>query len=1129
MDERDLKDVPRGVSPSNFGVRHPVPANLLMIAIIGAGIVFGTTLRREMFPEIRADRASVFIPYPGASPQEIEDGVVLKVEDRLADLDEVDELTTLVTEGAASIMVTFRRDIDDIDKAVDEIERAIDTIDDLPEDSERITTTKFEAILPVIAVSLYGDVDEETMKQAARSMQDDMKTLPGMGDVMLTGTRRDEISVEVRPETLIQYGISLPQLSGTIRDWMREVPGGTVRTDSGTIRVRTMGVDERATEIGDIVVKSDSEGNVVTLGDIAVVRERFEDVDLHQRMNGAPSVRLTAMNIGEGDVVEIAELVRAYVAGRTGEEFDASLRDRINAIMNKMMADGYAKKKAKYEKKIADGKPASLAAPPPEMKTPRQEAYELGAAHAPLPDTVGLTLHNDLARFVEGRLDLLTRNAKWGALLVFLTLLIFLNLRVALWVMVGLVVSLLGTLAFMALVGITLNLLTMFGLIIVLGLLVDDAIVVAENITARHEAGEPPLAAAVNGATQIAWPVVATVSTTICAFFPLAMVEGQIGDFLGALPIVVACALIVSVIESLMILPAHMGHSLLKSEKKKTRNRFTSIMLTYEHWRDDLLQDRVMPAFGRVLNAMLKYRYVTTAVAVGMFIVSIGLIAGGRTEFTFFSGTDSEIIIVDLRMPVGTPITKTDAMIQKIEAVAIEQEDVQSVEALVGIRLDTNDWNATDASTHIAQLYIELAVIEERNRTSGQIITAIRDGVGDLPGVTSIRYEEMQGGPGGPDLYLVITGEDESQIQRASEALKMRLTEYDGVADIDDDADAGQRELQIRLRPGGAALGLTAGDVAQQIRGAVYGLEPHSFAADREDVEVRVWLDEETRRSLSRIEQLSIATPSGEWVPLTEVADLMEETSYSSIHRLNRERAVTVTADVDEEVNNPERIVAELQPTFEEIELAVGGVDIEARGRQIEVNKSLGSLRLGFLTAITLIYVILAWLFSSYTQPIAVLLAIPFAMIGMIWGHYLLGYKIMILSLIGFVALTGIVVNDSLILIEFYNHERARGVAMRPALVTAGMRRLRPIMLTTVTTVLGLLPIMLEQSFQARILIPMGISISGGLISATGLILIVLPCLMLIGHDIERVGILLWRGEWIEDKTHGEEEEATTA
>lgn len=1106
----------------SFGVRQPVAANLLMMVIIIMGVVFGLTLRRSMFPDIKANRAAVTIIYPGASPDEVEDGVVVKVEDKLADLDDVDEISSSIVEGGATVMIKFRDGLDDIDTAVNDVKSALDTIDDLPDEAKELRTQKFDTVLPVITVNMVGDVSEFELKRALRTIRSDLESLPEMGEVEIYGVRDDEIRVEVDPDVLNEYHLSITDISDTIRRYMAETPGGIVRSAREAVRIRTMGTDETAASIRKIIVKTDPEGSVVRLGDIASVRDGFADQDLRARLNGKPAASATIVNKNNSDTVDIAELVRAYADGVNGEEFQPNAVDRWASIKRSFASlrnknteprgntSGGAAGVGGAEAGRGDVGGADHDFIPLDQLSPRERAYRVGMKRAgQFPGEI--ILSNDLARFIESRLDLLLRNALWGAILVFLILLLTLNVRVALWVMSGLVVSLLGTLAFMAAIGITLNLLTMFGLIIVLGLLVDDAIVVAENIITRYENGEPPIAAAINGTKQIAWPVVATVTTTIAAFLPLRLIHGQIGDFLGALPLVVACALSVSLMEAMIILPAHMAHTLLRAEKMKP-GRFVRAFRGFEERRNDFIQNVIIPGFAHLVERVLRYRYIATAIAFTIWILSIALVLGGRVPFTFFPTSDSELFVANLRMPVGTSIDATDAVIRRIEKVCVAQPEARVVSALVGTELDTNDWNTAGLQPHIAQLMVELKPVEERDIPCAQIISRIREQLGVIPGISSLRFEELQGGPGGQAINFLVSGDDINNMKVIAGKLKEELNHFDGVYDIADDLDQGQREIRFSLRDGAASLGLTPQFIARQIRGALYGMEPHTFAANREDVKVRLSFVGTTRRSLSQLERIFIFTPTGRRVPLAEVVHINEATGYANIKRFNRKRAVTVLADVDQAVTNPEIVVAAMKPYFAQLENEFPGISIEARGRQLETQKSLAGIKLGFLLASVMIYVILAWLFQSYFQPIAVMLAIPFSMIGVVWGHYLTGYDMMILSLIGFVALVGIIVNDSLIYMEFYNHRRSEGVGIHDALVETSRRRLRPIVLTTVTTVLGLLPLMLETSFQAKFLIPMAIAIAFGLMSATILTLLVLPCLVFIGDDLRKIARYLWYG-----------------
>ena len=1094
---------------SAFGVRKPVVANLIMAALIVGGFVASTTLRKQFFPETDPDTATISLPYPGAAPEEVESSLAIKVEDALRGIDEVDEIRTTVAEGGAGITVKFKEGVD-VDAAMDDVEREIDALQDLPSEAEEITSQLIEPRLPVIRVVLAGVEDPYAMKQAIRTVRDDLRSLPGMGEILIGGTRDYEINLDIDPVAMLEFGLSLPRISQTIRDWMTDIPGGTIKHDTGNVSLRTLGVEERADAIRQIPLIASEDGTIITVGEVATVSEGFVDSDLEARYDNMPATSLTIFKVGDQDIVKMAQMVRAYVEGRSGEPYDLTVADQLTQLATQRQPGGPSKSNT-------------------------QQAWELGAnALKPLPDGASIHATTDLARFVEGRLDLLTRNAIYGAMLVFLTLLVFLNWRAAMWAGIGLSTAICGTLILMAAMDITLNLLTMFGLIVVLGLLVDDAIVVSENIQSHHDdSGESPTNSAINGANEVFWPVVATVMTSIVAFLPLTFIKGQIGTLLGALPVVVACALSMSLIESLLILPSHMGHTLEKRDKKRS-NRFTVALKRYEDWRDRTMSERVIPAFGHMQAYLLRVRYFTMTIAASVLIASAGMVAGERLPFNFMPTDDAESFVIDVRMPIGTPVDATRDVVQRIEAVVLsEKPDVKSIESLVGgnSNLETGTTNAP--ASHVAQVFVELDKVEKRTRTSPQITTAIRKKLqGQIDDVERISYMQQAGGPGGPDVTIRLTSEDPEQLRQATVDVKKLLLEYDELFDVADDANLGQSERKVRVYPDAAMLGMNNREINTQLRGFLFGLEAHTFAEREEDIDVRVRIDEETRGSLTQVQNAWLVDPQGRPVPMRELVEIEDSSTYASINRVDRKRAVTVTAAADSDAS-PEQIVAELkQPPKDKagnileddngrpmpskiamIEAKYPGLEISFAGRQEQMADAFSSLPYGFAAALVMIYVILAWLFQSYFQPILVMCVVPFATIGLIWGHLILGFDLTFLSLIGFVALSGIVVNDSLILVQFFNMKRSEGMAVYDALVAAGQARFRAIMLTTITTVLGLTPLILETSFQARFLIPMAISIAGGLISATVMILVVLPCIILVFDDIKGVLYFLWNGE----------------
>jgi multidrug efflux pump subunit AcrB len=1080
------------MSLPSFGVRKPVPVNLLWMAIIVAGLIFGVTLRREFFPEVNPDQAFITLPYPGASPEEVEEGLVLKVEDKLAQLDEIDDIYTTIAEGGGGITIEFREGLN-VDKAVDEVERAVDQIIDLPPESEKMQVRLFEPRLPVIRVNLYGDIDEDAMKRAILGIRDDLRDLPGMGEVLVAGTRNYELRIDVKREAMLRHGLSLPAITEAVRSWMREVPGGTVKTTTGNIKVRTMGVAERAAAIGSIVLRADPAGGSLRVSDVATVRESFIDESILTRFNGKPEVSLTVFKVGKQDIVSIAEMVRAYVDGRNNKPFVPGPIENMRIKMQ-----GPPKPQAQQASPIR-----------------RLLAWELGRTSArSLPGGANVVASSDLARFVEGRLDLLLRNALSGGTLVFITLFLFMSWRSALWVTTGLFTAIMGTLVLMSLLDVTLNLLTMFGLIIVLGMLVDDAIVISENIETRHFKGEPALLAAVNGAEEIMWPVFGTVTTTVVAFLPLMFIKGRIGDLMGALPAVVSCALLVSVAEAVLILPCHMGHGLARRERNKDKgNRLGQAYHRFERWRDRVYFERIAPFFGAIAAFLMRWRYAAVALSIGSVLISVAMLQpfpNGRVKYDFLSSSDAETIIVDVRMPIGTPIERTDAVVARIEQVAQSLSEVKSIEALIGQKSNIDTGQSENFSPHVAQIFIELYAVEDRDRESPVIVNDLRQKLaGRLEEVERLNFSEISGGPGGPGITLRVRGEDLERIDRAAAEIKSLLAGQVGVVDIVDNNDMGQMELRVNLKPGAAALGFTQINVAQQVRGFLFGLDAHTYAADQEDIDVRVRLDEKSRRSLTEIQNIWVMNPAGKPVPLTEIAEIQDSVTYSTIKRVNRQRATTVTASTVPGIS-PEMVLSKID--LNALRLKYPGVKIELAGRQEQQSDAFASMPMGFAAAMLMIYVIIAWLFSSYLQPFLVMLAIPFSIVGVVFGHYLLGYELTFLSLIGFVALMGIVVNNSIVMVEFYNVERAAGATTADALVHAVKSRLRPVFLTTVTTICGLLPIILEQSFQAKFLIPMAITLAMGLASSTVMVLFILPCYMLILDDLRRLEYFLWNG-----------------
>ncbi len=1069
-----------------FSVNNPVLVNLIMVSLLGLGGYSALIITREMFPEYRPNEIQVATVYPGATPVEIEKGITIKIEEEIREIDGVDTYTSQVIEGLSTIRIELLENVDDATVPLNDVKGAVDAIQDLPEEAEETRTFEWKPRLPVIGVSLYGDADEKELKRLGRKLRDDILELPGITDVTLSGTRRDEIIVEVHPDQLMEYHLSFPQITEAIRRANLDLPGGVVKTARADVAVRTLGESDQAEPIGRTIVSSDPLGRVIYLDQVATVIDGFEDSERKDKFDGRPSVTVMTYKTPDQDAIDISQKIKAFVAGKTRQPMAWDTRTRLKNLMG--------------------------------TRTEIQQVYD-DAYTEPFPSYMKAQTHTNLARLIEDRLALLKRNGSFGLTFVFISLLLFLNWRTALWIAVGLLASIFGTILFLYYIGSTLSMISMFGLIVVLGLIVDDAIVIGENVFSKVEQGMSPREAAVEGGSEVAWPVVATVATTVAAFLPLSLIEGEIGHFLSILPVVVTCALLVSLVEALIILPSHLAEFLKPMKRAedgspvaRRQSILDRLVEPIRHAQYVLVQRIMLGAYERLLRLAVGYRYVTVTCAFALLFVAIGMVAGGRVEDTFFSKMDSETLLVNLDMPVGTPIEDTEQMLARLETMVADLPETKTIQTMAGAAMSMRDASIGASQAHIGQLIIELVEVAERDRTSEQILAELREKSRHLTGIDRLRFMSMQGGPGGDAISVEVSGDDFEKIMPVVEQLKEQLAEYEGVYDINDDYDAGRPEVQIELLESGRALGLTTQALAVQVRGAFYGLEAKVLVRDREDVKIMVRYPESHRKRIYDLEEMRIATPTGQLVPFCEVARFSEGTGYATIRRTDGRRVVNVLADVNEDVANPDTVTDELIATFGALEAANPGVEVEAKGRRREMTRSVDSLGRAMMVAVAIIYTILAWLFRSYIQPLIVMTSLPLGLIGVIFGHYVMGYDLTIISKIGFVALSGIAVNDALVLINLVNKSREGGMDVFEAVIHGGKRRLRAILLTTLTTVLGLAPIVLETSFQAKFLIPMAITICFGLMFATVLTLVVVPSLYMIQHDVATLAARIWYG-----------------
>ena len=1089
------------MSLARFSVNNSVLVNMFMLLVLLAGSIFAFTLVREFFPESRPDKIAIGAVHPGRQPEEIEKAVTIKIEEAVHDIEGVEKVDSTVSEGLSLTILTLFNDVDDIDVVVGEVKNEVDALADLPDDVERVTVEKLEPKMPVISVALFGDGTEEELKRSVKELRDDLLLLPGVSEVQISGIRADEISIEVHPSKLLKYDITFSEVAQAVRQSNLDISGGQLKSSRLTVSVRTLGETTRGLELEDIVVRSNPDGRKVLLGELATIRDNFIETDLESYFNGKPAAHCVVYKTASQDAIEIAQLVQAYVKGKQGETFDPFGFQAISSA-------------PWYQKPVSTvGSSLSWLMTRIGGRADPMTYYQLSAAQ-PFEHSFDVALHNNLARFIEGRLGLMTRNGRAGLLLVLVSLMLFLNWRVAFWVAAGLLMSFLGTFVVMWAIGETINLLSMFGLIIVLGIIVDDAIIIGENIYRHVEEGVPPKEAAVRGTDEVIWPVFVTILTTIAAFAPLLFIRGQIGDFMRVLPIVVLAALVVSLLEATVILPTHLAH--LRQTRSVTgppswHSRLKRILAL----PDRLMRGPLVEAYDRLLRVALRWRYITLTLAFSTFLLSLGLVGGGLVESVFIQKMDSETLTCSIEMPVGSVVQQTRQQVRRLNDFVLELPEVKNVQMFVGINIDLKGGGTGNMrdQPHLGQLVIELKAADKRDeqqlRSSDELLIVLREFSRSLPAVNSVTWDAMNGGPGGRDIHIKVSGPDFDELVEVSRTLQGKLDSFTGVYDLDDDHDEGKQEVRLRMREAARLTGIDETQLGSHVRAALYGRESHRITRNREDVRVMVRYPELFRSSLFQLESMRVPTAliSGRrgWVPLGEIAQIEPGDGYTAVHRSQRQRAVSVFGAVDNGVADSSVVLSRVREFFaQDISTQHPDVRIEFLGSFEERTKAFGSLWVAFPVVLVLIYMMLSGLFRSYFQPVVVMAAIPFGLQGAILGHWITDNPITILSQIGFVALAGILVNDSLILVDFVNRRIRNGMDPFEASISGARLRLRAILLTTMTTAAGLTPLMFETSFQAKFLIPMAVTLTFGLIFATALTLIVVPSLNLVYLDVKR-------------------------
>ena len=1017
---------------------NPVAANLLMICLIAGGIYSAITISKEITPRVETSYVTVTVPYRGGTPRDVEQGVLIKIEEAIQDLDGVREIIATGREGAGTVTVEVEAGYDVLE-VLDTIKGRVDAIATFPAEAERPRYQRATWSQNVIWVSVFGSVPERTLKEAARQIRDDITALPSVTRAELTGARPYEIGIEVREETLRSYNLTLGEVAQAIRRSSLDLPGGRIQTTGGDVLVRTIGQAYVAADFENIVVRTNPDGSRVRVRDIADIRDGFVERDFYARHNGIPAVAIRVLSVGEQDALAVAREVRDYI----------------------------------------------------------------DQAQADLPAGISVDHWADISYLLRGRIEMMGKNLAAGALLVFLILTLFLRLKLAFWVMVGLLIAFMGALWLLPVVGVTINMISLFGFLVVLGIVVDDAIVMGESAYTEIRAKGHSVDNVVNGVYKVAVPATFGVLTTIAAFVPILLVSGVQGQFFAAIGWVVVLCLIMSLVESKLILPAHLAHMRVRKYEADTSNRLVRFQRGFSDGLYRLVDNIYLPS----LKVLLRNRYVALAGFISILILSFGLIAGGLVRVVFFPDLAGDFMQVDLEMNEGTPAAATHANLDLLaEALATADERIQQERGFSAPVVRTVfSWSGSDTT---GGMLVELTRDEDNRVSTRELERVWREEVGEIPGVRGLRIGGA-GGPGGdgPDLSFQLVGRDLAQLEAAAEALETRIRSYSGTYDIRNSFEGGTRELQLNILPEAEVLGLSQQDLARQVRQAFFGEEVQRIQRGQDDVRVMVRYPREQRSSEGYLENMRIRTPGGDAVPFGAVVEVSVGSSPSIIRRYDRERSISVSARIDKDLAEPGRISSDLREVHLP-EILSGYPDVRYRlagstRSQQEVQRD---LLWGTAFALFLIYALIAVPLKSYLQPLLIMSVIPFGMIGAIFGHWLLGMPISMLSLFGIIALAGVVVNDSLILVDFVNRHRRAGETRIDAAIKATRARFRAIVLTSMTTFLGLAPIVFfETSFQAQIVIPMATSLAFGIVFATIITLGLIPILYLIGDDFVRL------------------------
>ncbi|MBN1492195.1 MAG: efflux RND transporter permease subunit [Phycisphaerae bacterium] len=1036
------------------GVRNPVYAKMLVTVIVAGAVYAVHDLVRETYPEFSLDRVSVEVAYPGASPEEVEQGICLKVEESLEGLTGIRRVWSRAAANGALIMAELREDVADPRLVMLDIKDRVDRITTLPPEAERPVVAEVVVRHQVIHVAIYGDVPERAIKELAVEVKEELLAHALLSQVEWAGVRDDEITIQVSQEALLQYGLTLEAVAAIVAKDSLDVPAGTLRTRDEELTLRTTGQRYTAQEFEDLVVIAQPDGALIRLGQIATITDSFEESFKSGRFQGQPAAILEVYKTPDQDTSTIARIVREYVEHK----------------------------------------------------------------RAALPAGLAMDVWADSSRQVDARIAMLAENGLFGMALVVFTLTLFLDFRISLCVAFGIPISFAGALMAMHWLGQSLNMITLFGLIMVTGLIVDDAIVIADSFRMRAAAGDPPALAAVNGAWEVAQPVLASSGTTVLAFLPLLFVVGIMGKFIAVLPVVVIAAIAFSTIEAFCILPSHLKHCLHTAGRPPERSgRLERFRIAMEAGIDWVIVRLYRPLVRRAVRA----RAITIGASLACLLAAAGAVLGGRVPFTLLPEIDGDMLRARIRFPQGVPVERAREAVRQIELAAARLNDrailahageddlVRRVFSVVG---EWSGWIDEEGS-HLGEVLIELAPAEERRLDSQVALAAWAEQAGIVHDAIAVTFTRAQQGPTEKPLEIRLLGNDLDVLLAAAEQVATKLGEFAGVTGVEHDLQPGKREVRIELKPMARTLGVTVEALAQQLRSGFHGGEAVRVQRRHEEVRVQVRYPDAERKHLAELENMRVRGPNGSEIPFRELASVHLERGFANIFHQDGQRRVRITADVDERRANAEQVLAAMNADFlAALPQQYPGVTVRLEGQHAQMLESLRSLFAGQVLALVAIYAVLGAMLASYTQPFVILAAVPLGFIGAIVGHAVTGHDLTIMSVFGMVALSGVVVNDSLVLLDQINERIRAGRPVLEAVLASGELRFRAVLLTTLTTVAGLAPLLLERSTQAQTLIPMAVSLTFGLAFATLLTLVVVPSLFLVLSDVRRASRWLRRG-----------------